>query len=88
MEFIVLNGSEMLTREQAHKYIARVMRFPSYYGGNLDALADCLSELGSKVYITLINFAAVRSALGEYADTMLRVFRECADEAGYHFSVN
>lgn len=32
-------------KKQLHEHIAKVLHFPSYYGKNLDALYDCLSEI-------------------------------------------
>ena len=32
-------------RSEAHEYLAEVFSFPGYYGKNLDALYDCLSEM-------------------------------------------
>ena len=34
-----------LTRREIHEYIAEKMAFPEYYGHNLDALYDCLTDI-------------------------------------------
>ena len=44
MEIIILDGKCMRDFESAHDYLSRVLRLPEYYGRNLDALYDCLSE--------------------------------------------
>ncbi len=41
----VLDALNMKTKTEAHPYLKEVFGFPEYYGGNLDALYDCLSEL-------------------------------------------
>ena len=33
------------TRREIHEYIAEKMDFPEYYGHNLDALYDCLTDI-------------------------------------------
>lgn len=33
----------MLQHQQAHSYIKNLMNLSNYYGGNLDALSDCLT---------------------------------------------
>lgn len=41
---IVLDALYMDEKETAHRYLKEKMQFPDYYGGNLDALYDCLIE--------------------------------------------
>ena len=42
---IIINCENLFDREQAHEYLAQMLNFPEYYGRNLDALFDCLTEL-------------------------------------------
>jgi hypothetical protein len=44
MEYTV-DAVKLNEREEAHKYLAEVFSLPDYYGKNLDALYDCLSEM-------------------------------------------
>ena len=74
MEIIILDGNKMTSLEAAHRYIARTMRFHDYFRPNLDALADCLSELSSDVIVVLMNSAVVGRMLGIDGDRLLRVF--------------
>ena len=46
MKYVVIDCEKLLQKEQAHLYLAEVFDFPDYYGRNLDALFDCLTELG------------------------------------------
>ena len=41
--------------EEGHNYLKEVLNFPDYYGKNLDALYDCLTEIGVETEIKLIN---------------------------------
>lgn len=43
----------ILIKEKGHDYIAEALDFPDYYGKNLDALYDCLTEIDCE--IELIN---------------------------------
>lgn len=49
MNEIVLYGEEM--EENPHEYIKEKLDFPDYYGENLDALFDCLTEMNRKTII-------------------------------------
>lgn len=45
MRKIVLEGKYLIDRESAHEYLQEKLALPKYYGKNLDALYDCLTEL-------------------------------------------
>lgn len=77
---IFLNGRKMLTREAAHAHLKQKLRFPDYYGKNLDALHDLLT-VGYHGDIILKHADAMTGALGEYGETMLQVFYDSARES-------
>lgn len=41
----ILDALKMQTKEEAHTYLKEVLELPDYYGKNLDALYDCVSEM-------------------------------------------
>ena len=56
MRKIVLDFEEaflhgLTARREIHAYIAEKMDFPEYYGRNLDALYDCLTETAAPVTV-------------------------------------
>ncbi len=63
-------------REAAHAYLAGALSLPEWYGGNLDALYDCLTELGP-CRIVLSGAAALRRA-GGYGAKILAVLEDAA----------
>lgn len=80
MKQITLNGKKMTDKESAHIYIASKLGFPEYYGKNLDALADCVSEFCLDKYIRFSHFEEAEKNLGEYAETLAEVFTDIAEE--------
>ncbi len=45
LNFCELTSGESVSRREFHEYIAGKMGFPDYYGHNLDALYDCLTDI-------------------------------------------
>ena len=75
---VILDCEKLTEREQAHQYLAKMLDFPDYYGKNLDALFDCLTELG-KCTIVLEGAAALRQTDG-YGAKVLKTLEEAARE--------
>lgn len=83
MREIVLDGKLMQSKESAHAYIRAAFRFPEYYGANLDALYDLLTEMRrQELTVTLINGDALRDALGEYGDGIVSCFEDAFTRKG------
>ena len=60
-----------LIKERGHDYLMEALDLPDYYGKNLDALYDCLTEMECE--IELIN-------AGEVDEDILNTFRDAAYE--------
>ena len=56
MKTIELDFKELYTPRQIHEYIADKLGFPEYYGKNLDALYDCLTDISEETEITIVNY--------------------------------
>lgn len=83
---IILDGEKMTEKATAHEHIAEAMAFPEWYGNNLDALWDLLSE-GMEREIELINSAAMLNALGSYGCRLLQCFFDAAADGGIKFNI-
>lgn len=59
--------------KEGHDYLKEALDFPDYYGKNLDALYDCLCEIGVETEIVLINGQGVSKDL---IDTFIDASRE------------
>lgn len=72
-------GARCTSQEDLHAYVAKKLGFPDYYGANLSALADCLSEMGVPTRITFcINECDVEPGMQAY---LIRFVQVCAREA-------
>ena len=66
--------------------LAKALHFPEYYGKNLDALWDCLTDfIDNDVEIILKNFQHVEKINKEYADKILNVFKDAKHYANDTF---
>ena len=54
----ILDCREMQGKKKAHAYLAEKLSFPSYYGKNLDALYDCLTDISEPTAVGLAIPAA------------------------------
>lgn len=72
---VVLNAQCMENRKEAHAYLKEKLNFPDYYGNNLDALYDCLTDLTD----TEVVFENVDIVEG-YFEKVYRVFLKAGEE--------
>lgn len=77
MKIIYLDCLKMTDKIIAHNYLLRMLSLPKYYGNNLDALYDCLTDL-EPIIITFLNFY-VLSNNHDYLQKIISVFQEAAD---------
>ena len=75
-EFFV-NFSTIADKNTLQDKLAACLCLPDYYGRNLDALHDCLTEMDACVTLSGLRWL---QALGNYGDSVLRVFRDAAEE--------
>lgn len=55
---------------EAHKELKESLNFPDYYGENLDALNDCLSEIESEHLIYVLTYKEIFDGF----DEIMKVF--------------
>ena len=68
---VILDARKLGEKEEAHAYLKNVFAFPDYYGANLDALYDCLSEQ-EELYLHLLH----PKEAGPYFEKILSVFED------------
>jgi len=71
----------MTDRRTAHEYIAKMLSFPEYYGHNLDALYDMLTDIAKPSAIVIKHSELLKSQLGaSYGKLLLEVLKDSAAE--------
>ncbi len=80
MRICIIDGNEIETRDMLHDILSKALDFPEWYGRNLDALYDCLTDAGEETEIRFWNQDALESHLGNYAKDLVKVVRAAAKE--------
>ncbi|MGE7774168.1 barstar family protein [Chitinophaga sp. NPDC101104] len=73
----VLEGTALRTVEDFHKAISQQLKFPVYYGNNLDALWDCMTGwIDPPAKVIWRDFEFSKMYLGEFAVKAKLIFDE------------
>jgi ribonuclease inhibitor len=80
MNYLLLDGLKMLTKQDAHNHLKDGFQFPEYYGGNLDALYDLLSTWSEPVEVRVENYTAMMDGLGKYGVDLIKTIKEASHE--------
>lgn len=76
IETIILDGEQMLNRQAAHDHLAEQLGLPEYYGRNLDALYDLLTERAGPTRLVVRHREAILSWLGKYGAALCRTLED------------
>ena len=72
-------GARCASQETLHAFLKKKLDFPDYYGENLAALADCLSDIASPTLVTIaLCEDEIEPGMQAY---VLRFVQVCAREA-------
>lgn len=76
---IILDTAWLQEPEVAHPYLKEKLDFPEYYGHNLDALYECLTDICEDTVLRLRNLTGEQ---GEslYFSRLLQVMQDAAEE--------
>ena len=62
---ITLNGNEIGSREELYRAVGEQTELPEWFGKNLDALHDVLTEKPEKLRVTVRNPEMLAEGIGE-----------------------
>lgn len=81
MRVVTVNEKDFGRASEFQAFIARELGFPPYYGGNLAALADCLTDVDRPTLVCLNrNMDLDGDELATWFDGVCMVFQRCSRE--------
>lgn len=82
--FVLVECSGCVDRKSVLQAVGHAFAFPEWYGANLDALYDCLTDLperGERGWVVVLERLPHAPAFGaEQRDALLDVFRDAAED--------
>jgi ribonuclease inhibitor len=75
---IVIDGNTISNEDEFHKILAKKLNFPDWYGRNLDALLDLITDGYGELEIEWVNADISRKKLSRYGK-IITLFRELED---------
>lgn len=87
MRRIILDGREIDSRDKLHNVLKEALNLPEYYGRNLDALHDCLSEIPG-LQLQLRYEQEMIKTLGSYGENLIALLKQVDEErSDFHFKL-
>jgi ribonuclease inhibitor len=80
MKMCILDGKQLYSRKELHAAIAEALNLPEWYGANLDALYDCLTDLQEETQLQICHETELREHLGDYVQKLLKVLQAASEE--------
>lgn len=77
----VVDGFKISTKEELHARLAKDLKFPTYYGNNLDALYDVLTLEKENTVIKVLNTDVLKRKIGKkYVEGFLTAVSDATDD--------
>lgn len=72
---------------EIHEVLKRDLDFPDYYGGNTDALWDCMTDmLGDDIQIDIIGFENIKRKYSNEWNKIIQIFKKIKHAYGDKYS--
>ena len=85
---VTIECRDIHTNEDFHRAFASQLKLPGFYGGNLDALHDCLTSLPQKTTINLLHTESLIHNLGPYGRAAINAIAHAERENTGWLQVN
>ena len=80
MRTCVLDWGRLTAKEELHKFLMEELNLPAWYGRNLDALYDCLTEQAEDIEFLYSNEEQTEKGLENYSKALKKVIQDAAKE--------
>lgn len=77
MKEIILDMNNICSADEFYDLLGEHIKLPEYFGRNLDALHDVLTDLPEPVAITLINTESCEALMPKFLRKLRRVLEAC-----------
>ena len=80
MKYVFLDGERLLSPDDLHRAFADALDFPDYFGSNLDALRDCLTDVTEPVTVIAVHTEALKDHMSRKWRGFCRLMEEMQEE--------
>jgi len=77
---VIIDGRNVTDKQTLHAYLKEQCNFPDYYGNNLDALYDVLTERSEHLEIKVEHAEELKELLCGYGEAFLETLQDAAAE--------
>ena len=77
---VIIDGRKITDKLELHAYMKEQCQFPDYYGNNLDALYDVLTERSEPLEIKVEYAEELKEILCGYGEAFLETLQDAAAE--------
>lgn len=86
MKYVFLDGEKIESPAELHRAFAAALGLPDYFGRNMDALHDCLTDIFEPVCVVAVNTPLFWAHLGRSANAFRRLMADlCKEKKGFRF---
>ena len=75
-----LDGRQISDKKQLHDQLSMELGFPAWYGSNLDALYDCLTDIHEDTLLVVSHCGQLMEQLGDYGTRCSHVLASAEEE--------
>lgn len=80
MKTLIIDGKQMKSKTSLYLHLIRVLSLPNYFGNNLDALWDVLTEEDELTEIVFLNTDQAKKHLGQYGVKLIGLLEKLERE--------